>query len=61
MALYKTTTLTLVLQVERKGEASEQRAIWPSPRIFTEVLLTLVGANRGKWRVCQAEGNFAHL
>jgi hypothetical protein len=33
MALYKTITLTLVLQVERKGEPAEQWTIWPSTRL----------------------------
>jgi hypothetical protein len=35
MALFKTITLTLVLQVEMKGEASEKWAIWPSSRLPT--------------------------
>jgi hypothetical protein len=43
--------------VEENGDSAKQRAIFPTPRIFTEVLLTLFGASGWKWRVCQAKGN----
>ncbi len=42
----------LLVQVEENGEPAEQRAILPSHRIFTDVLLTLLCAGGGKWRVC---------
>jgi hypothetical protein len=56
MALYKTTKLTLALQVEMKGEASEKWAIWPSSRLYN---INPCTAGRKKRRVCLAVGNMA--
>jgi hypothetical protein len=53
MALYKTIILSLVLQVERKGEASEKWAIWPSSRLPHYPC----AAGRKERRACCAVGN----